>query len=166
MKTRRNEALSAWDGDWQERIYQGFRKLGFETYQDYLLARRGRPYEELASELSAGKDAAPIAPVQLSRMQAWTVSPAQRHDAILDSLARYLREGLRKGWGVGIHWEIDAIIALSFWSSNWHQEGGDEGELRALEDEIRRMNPEPGWVPIDANDPILQEAARRVWSTK
>ena len=82
---------------------------------------------------------------------------------ILDSLARYLREGLRKGWGVGIHWEIDAIIALSFWSSNWHQ---DEGELRALEDEIRRMNPEPGWVPIDADDPILQEAARRVWSTK
>jgi hypothetical protein len=164
MKTKGKETLSAWDGDWRERIYQGFRKLGFETYQDYLRARRGRSYEELASELSADTNAAPIAPVQLERMHAWTVSPEDRHNEILDSLVRYLRESLRKGWGVGIHWQLNANIALAFWLSNWGYK--DKDELRALEREIRGLNPEAGWIPKDSDDPILQEAARRIWPTE
>jgi len=162
MKTRGSEALSAWDGNWQERLSQRLRKLGFETFQDYLRARRGRPYGQLAAELSGDPDAAPIAPVQLERMHAWTVSQADRYDAILDSLVRYLTEYLRKGWGVGIHWQLNANIALAFWSSNWGDK--DKDELRALEREIRGLNPEAGWIPKDADDAILQEAARRVWS--
>jgi len=39
----------------------------------------------------------------------------------------------------------------------------DKDELRALEHEIRQLNPEAGWIPKDADDPILQEAAMRVW---
>jgi len=162
MRTRAKEALSAWDGDWQVRIAEGYRKLGYETFQDYLRARRGRPYEELASELSADGEAAPIAPVQIERMHAWTVSPEDRHDEILDLLVRYHRESLRKGWGVGIHWQVNANIALAFWLSNWGDK--DKDSLRAFVHEILRLSPEAGWIPADSDDPILQEAARRVWS--
>jgi hypothetical protein len=162
MKTKGKEVPSPWEGNWQERLSQRFRKLGYDTFQDYLRARRARPYGQLAAELSEDPEAAPIAPVQLERMHAWTVSPAERYDAILDSLVRYLREYLRKGWGVGIHWQLNANIALAFWLSNWGDK--DKDELRALEREIRALNPEPGWIPKDSDDPILQEAARRVWS--
>jgi len=118
----------------------------------------------MAAELSRDPDAAPIAPVQLERLHAWTTRPEDRRDEILDSLVRYLRESLRKGWGVGIHWQLNANIALSFWLSNWGYK--DKDELRALEHEIRQLNPEAGWIPKDADDPIIQEAAKRVWPTE
>jgi len=78
---------------------------------------------------------------------------------MLDSLVRYLRGPLKKGWGVGIYWEVNAIAALSFWSVNW----GEGPELKALERELRQLNPAQGWLPQDSEDPILQEAAKRAW---
>jgi hypothetical protein len=161
MKTKDSERLSAWDGDWEGRINETIKKLGYETYSDYLLARRGRSYRDLAAELSRDETAAPIAPVQLQHLHAQTVSPAGRREAILDSFARFLRAALRKGWGVGIHWDTDVLGAMACWFVTW----GEGAELDALRREIFRMNPEAGWVPKDSDDPILQEAARRVWPT-
>jgi hypothetical protein len=160
MRTKGKEGPSAWEGDWEGRVHQRIRQLGFTTYRDYLQARPGVSYDDLAAELSRDKALPPIAPVQLERMHAWTVNPDERKDAMLDSLVRYFRGTLRRGWGVGIHWEINAITALSFWSVNW----GEGPELDSLEREIRQLNPEPGWVPQDSGDPIIQEAARRAWA--
>ena len=160
MKTTHKEALSSWDGDWEGRIYERISELGFQKYSDYLLARRGRSYRELAAELSRDENVAPVAPVQLEHLHAQTVNKADRRDAILDSFVRFLRGALRNGWGVGIHWQTNVIGDLSSWHVTWGQ--GDE--LDAFEREVFGMNPEPGWTPEDSDDPIIREAARRVWS--
>ena len=159
MRIKGEDRLSAWDGDWESRIYERINELGFESYGDYLQARRGRSYRELAAELSKDDNAAPIAPVQLQHLHAQNVSPAQRQHAILDSFVRFLRGALRKGWGVGIHWQTNVIGDLSSWHVTWGQ--GDE--LDAFERQVFGMNPKSGWIPKDSDDPIIQEAARRVW---
>ena len=92
---------------------------------------------------------APIAPVQLEHLHARSVSPAERREAILDSFARFLGGALRKGWGLGIHWQTDVIGDLSSWHVTWGQ--GDD--LDAFEQEVFRMNPDPGWIPRDSEDP-------------
>jgi hypothetical protein len=160
MRIKGKERLSSWDGDWEGRIYERIGELGFQKYSDYLLARRGRSYRELAAELSRDDNVAPVAPVQLERLHALTVTAADRRDAILDSFVRFLRGALRKGWGVGIHWQTNVIGDLSSWHVNWGQ--GDE--LDEFEREVIGMHPELGWTPKDSDDPIIQEAARRVWS--
>ena len=160
MKTR-GKTISAWDGDWEARVYARIKTLGYETYNDYLSARPGASYQDLAAELSWSEGLAPVAPVQLERMHAWNVSPSERRDAILDSFVRCLWGALKKGWGIGKYWEIDAIGALTGWYVTW----GEGDELDAFEREIFRINPAPGWIPKDSDDPIIQEAAKRVWPT-
>jgi len=162
MTTKDTRVLSAWDGDWEERIRQRITKLGYSTYREYLRATPGVSYRELAAELSKDDDAAPIAPVQLEYLHARSVSPADRRDAVLDSFVRFLRGALTIGLGVGTLWKIDVIGDLSGWDVIWGQ--GDE--LDAFEGEIFRMNPTPGWIPKDSDDPLIQEAAKRVWPTE
>jgi len=62
MKTRGKQTPSAWEGDWEKRVYQRIEELGYSNYLDYLQARRGHSYEELAEELSSGRNEFPIAP--------------------------------------------------------------------------------------------------------
>ena len=162
MRTKGSEALSAWEGDWEERIYQRIKELGYSTYLDYLKARRGHSYEDLATELSGDRDQSPVAPVQLERMHSQAVGPDERQDAIMDSFARLLRGELRRGWGVGKYWETDVFAAMAFWFVSW----GEGPDLDAFRREILRMKPPEGWLPEGSDDPILQEAARRVWSTE
>ena len=88
------------------------------------------------------------------------MSAADRRDAILDSFVRFLRGTLRKGWGVGIHWQTNLFGDLSSWHVTWGQ--GDE--LDEFERKLFGMHHEPGWTPKDSDDPTIQEAARRVWS--
>jgi len=159
MKTRGKQTLSAWEGDWEKRGYQRIEELGYSNYLDYLQARRGHSYEELAEELSSGRNEFPIAPVQLERLHSQAVGPDERQDAILDSFARLLRGELRRGWGIGKYWETDLLTAMSFWFVGW----GEGPELDAFRREILRMKPPEGWLPEGSDDPILQKAARRVW---
>jgi len=93
-------------------------------------------------------------------MHAWNVTPTERKDAILDAFVRSLRGALKKGWGLDKYWDTDVIGALSGWHVTW----GEGKELDAFDREVFRMNPPAGWIPKDLQDPIIQEAARRVWS--
>src|SRR5262245_9212994 len=160
MRIKGEDRPSAWDGDWQGRIHERIKELGFQNYRDYLLGRRGQSYRELAAELSRNENVSPVAPVQLEHLHAQTVSATDRQDAILDSFVRFLRGALKNGWGVGIRWQTNVIGDLSSWHVTWGQ--GDE--LDAFEREVFGMNPEPGWTPEDSDDPIIREAATRVWS--
>ena len=160
MTIKGRKLLSPWEGDWEARLNHRIKQLGYATYRDFLQSRRGVSYDELAKELSRDKDEAPIAPVQLEHLHARTAGPSEKREAVLDSFVRFLRGALRKGWGMGIHWQTDVIGELSGWYVTW----GEGPELDAFRREIFRMNPEPGWIPKNSDDPIIQEAARRVWS--
>ena len=158
MRIRDKESLSAWDGDWEERIYERIKELRYLNYRDYLRARAGRSYRDLAKELSGNEGIAPIAPVQLQHLHAQSVTPAERQEAQLDSFVRFIRPALKKGWGVGIYWDTDVLGAMACWFVTW----GEEPQLDAFRREILRMNPPEGWKPDSSLDPIIHKAARSI----
>jgi len=144
------ESVPAWRGDWQQRIAQRLKQRGFESYLAFLEANPGVSYTDMARLLSEGDD---VAPVQLERLHAWSVKPEARDVAILDSLARFLREALKKGWGVGQRWQGSVAAALASWNVAW----GGGPELETLEQALFDLNPPEGWIPEPKDDPLLQK---------
>jgi hypothetical protein len=141
----------AWRGDWQDRIAQRIREAGFDSYAAFLEAKPGLSYAEMARLLGDKED---IAPVQLARLHASSIQPRDRERAIVDSLTRFLRGSLKKGWGLGKYWQSDVGGALASWKVTW----GSGPELNKLESALHAVGPPSGWIPEAEADPILQRA--------
>jgi len=157
MPDEMRETVPAWRGDWKQRVKERVRQRGFESFLAYLKSNAGVPYSVMARELSEGED---IAPVQLETLHAEDVDPQQRQEAILDSLARFVRGALKKGWGIDRYWETNVIGALSSWSVAW----GGGPDLDRLKRALFSLPPPTGWMPEAQGDPVLLralEAARR-----
>ena len=146
------ETAPAWRGDWESRVTLRLKLMGFDSYESFLVANPGVSYDEIARLIGEGGD---VAPVQLQRLHASMVKAEQRELAVLDSLGRYLRGALRKGWGVGKYWESALMAALASWHTTW---GGGE-ELDRLQNALFAAKPSMGWVPEPKDDPLLQKAA-------
>jgi hypothetical protein len=78
---------------------------------------------------------------------------ASRRGAILDSLARFLRGALKKGWGSGRYWQSSVTGALASWMVTW---GGTE-DLRKVKMSLFAKRPPIGWIPEPTNDPLLRQ---------
>jgi hypothetical protein len=100
MGDSERQAVPAWQGESAARIVLCVKALGFESYDAFLHANPGVSYDEMARLLGEGD----LAPVQFERLHAASTAADQRAVAVLDSLARYLRGALKKGWGVGKYW--------------------------------------------------------------
>src|SRR5215472_1057071 len=101
MRIRDKESLSAWDGDWEERIYKRIKELRYLNYRDYLRARAGRSYRDLAKELSRDEGIAPYSSRPLQHLHAQSVTPAERQDATVWCSAR-ARRNLQNGMQLAI----------------------------------------------------------------
>jgi hypothetical protein len=112
----------------------------------------------MARELSENDD---VAPVQLERLHAASADVEHREDAMLDSLTRYLREALRRGWGVGTRWRGSLAAAFTSWNVTW----GGGAELDQLERALLQLSPPSGWVPDPSGDLLLSNAARAAWES-
>lgn len=145
------ETVPAWQGDWQARITLRLKLMGFESYEAFLNANPGLSYDEIARLLGEGD----VAPVQLQSLHASGVKAEQRELAVLDSLARFIRGALKKGWGVGKYWESSLMGALASWHATW---GGGE-ELDRLQKTLLGSKPPMGWLPEPKDDPLLQKVA-------
>jgi hypothetical protein len=136
--------------------------MGFESYEAFLSANPGLSYDEMARLLGEGD----VAPVQLQRLHASGVKSEHRELAVVDSLARFLRGALRKGWGVGKYWEGDLMGALASWHTTW----GGGAELDRLQTALLAAKPPMGWLPEPKDDPLLQRitslAQRASWSRR
>jgi hypothetical protein len=145
------ETVPAWQGDWEARITLRLKLMGFESYEAFLDANPGLPYDEMARLLGEGD----VAPVQLQSLHASGVKPDQRERAVLDSLTRLLRGALKKGWGVGKYWESSLMGALASWHVTW---GGGE-QLDRLQKALLGSKPPMGWLPEPKDDPLLHKVA-------
>ena len=67
MRLRKKTLAPGWRGDWETRIARRIKELGYDTYLDYLAARPGESYWQIAEELARDEG---VAPVQLQRMHA------------------------------------------------------------------------------------------------
>lgn len=145
------ETVPAWQGDWQARITLRLKVMGFESYEAFLDANPGLSYDEMARLLGEGD----VVPVQLQSFHVSGVKPEQRERAVLDSLTRFLRGALNKGWGVGKYWESSLMGALASWHVTW---GGGE-ELDRLQKTLLASKPSIGWLPEPKDDPLLRKVA-------
>lgn len=156
----------AWQGNWEERLYARIRDRGFTSVTEFIESRPGATLVELADELGP-KD---VAAVQLRwRLVAEAAASGSMERCARSLLARALREELPEGW-----------------QREWHDVPGDPttplfrkaGALSsvvvalpdAYEDAVDRIGlaldaadiPE-GWLPVNADDPLLAEIFRRHW---
>jgi hypothetical protein len=150
MADSARKTVPAWRGDWHRRIAERIGERGYDDFLAYLRGNAGVSYSELARELADVDD---IAPVQLETLHAEQVETEQRQAAILDSLTRFLRGALTKGWGVGPYWESRVIGALSSWSVTW----GGGPQLKKIKKALFSVPPPKGWTPDPERDPLLEK---------
>lgn len=153
--TDRREDVPAWSGDWRARIEERLRSKGFDTPKEFLDANRGRSYLELARILAPAEEVAAVQLEQLHRESAGTgVRPAA-----FDSLTRFLRGALGRGWGNGKYWQSSVIGALASWTVMW----GGSDHLRQVKEALFAANPPVGWIPEAENDPLLSQLFGQAW---
>jgi hypothetical protein len=148
-----------WSGGWHPDA-QGFldrwlrgRKL---SAQEFLAQRPGWPWGKLLRELDE-----PVAPVQLiAFLQAAAVRDGWVDWFARDTLARALRELLRRGWRYrGGEMDFATAAALSDWQITMGTWGAGCGDLaRQVVDALLQAEPPIGWRPSGADDPLLLAA--------
>jgi len=157
MNRKDDADVPAWRGDWRGRIAERIRATGHQNLAAFFEAHPGLSYVELAEMMGATGD---VAPVQLERLHVELPGQdnASRREAILDSLARFLRGALKKGWGCGRYWQSNVTGALASWTVTW---GGTE-DLQKVKAALFAKSPPVGWIPEPTNDPLLREVFNQV----
>jgi hypothetical protein len=158
-----DQLRTPWQGDWQLRLHAKLQSLGFTDLDAYLSANPGIGYVTLAESLGD----ADVAAMQLYGEQ---IRRAARQgcmrDAAADSLARFLAQHLRRGWGNGQHFWLRLASAFGDWKTVIRQFSEIEpahDHLDAVTEAIKAVNPPHGWIPRSGSDAILQSAFAAAW---
>lgn len=131
---------------------------GFGSLGAFFDATPGVSYSELAKLLSEKEDVAPVQIERLHREVTGDSDEAVRR-AALDSVTRFLRGALKKGWGCGRYWQSNVVGALGSWAAMW----GGGPQFQGVKVALFSLNPPTGWIPEPANDPLLVTAFERGW---
>jgi hypothetical protein len=155
----------AWRGDWKQRLADLLKARGFESVEQYAATRPASSLVDLADDLGPGD----VAAVQLE----WTYldDAALRHSVercARDLLVRVLHTKLPAGWSTSRADEAaiwPRIDAVSAWSSSIGSHlPRYKALVSALGDKMIDDDPFPvGWLPANADDPILVEFFKRHW---
>ncbi len=121
--------------------------------QQFLAQRPGWPWGKLLREFDE-----PVAPVQLvCFLQAAAARDGWVDWFARDTLARALRERLRRGWRFGGgEMDFPTAMALSDWQTTMGTWGAGCGDwARKVVDALLQAEPPMGWRPSGADDPLL-----------
>ncbi len=164
-----NGTLTAWSGNWRDRIRQRLRDAGFATIHQYLREFPGATYLELSDRLGCtikggGKD---IAATQLQRIQFEEISSTcELRDAAMDALVRLLRQHLKKGWNLGGHAEFNRAGAKVDWVSlvaTGTTLPNAATHADAVWNRLISLEPDSYWRPESTQDPLIQDAFNHAW---
>ena len=152
--------VDIWEDDWHLRLSQRVKSLGYRDVTEFAASSPNSPYRELAAKLGDG-----IAPVQVEiLLRAEAVAADDPNGFSRDCLARYLRQDLPDGWGVGVQPEFNAARAFASWSVALDE--GDNAELRLKTQRVwqclHQLAPN-GWKVHGANDPVLIKVFRDIY---
>ncbi len=158
------ELQSPWHGNWQDRLQASLKGLGFRSLEEFLAANPGVSYVDLQQSLGSAN----IAAMQLYGEQIRNAAFERRlREAAMDSLVRFFREHVKRGWGQGRHFAFRLASALGDWKSVISQFAeGDRALNEQLDGVIKAINssnPQLGWSPADKDDVIIQKAFRIGW---
>jgi hypothetical protein len=155
------DPVPAWQGNWNERLYQRIRRFGSETVLEFLAQFPRSTYMELSDKL--GED---VAPVQLQHLQfTEALESGQVREAAMDGLVRVLRDGLLKGWNSREPRNSAANCAYGAWAGMLETRTRIKNPdvLLAIWRSIEGAHPPEGWLPDSPKDLILQEAFNKHW---
>lgn len=162
---------TAWTGDWRKRVLERVREMGYQSVSDYLKARPGVPYLDLAEELSrplAGGEYGDVAAVQIEELQYLEAeSEGKLREAAMDSLVRILRDRLGQGgWNEGAGADFKRAWAYASWSGLVSRCGEDrvaEAYADKTWEALKELSPPRGWLPSSPEDPYVVAAFNKGW---
>lgn len=148
----------AWRGDWKQRLSALLADHGHDSVTSFLAAYPRRSLLDLADSVLGGGD---VAAVQLL----WTVldeakvrGPAAAESCARDLLIRSMHQHMKRGWDPA---DLEAEgQAYSGWACELERIA--KVNALALWEALVESAP-PGWLPNDADDPILVAAFREHW---
>jgi hypothetical protein len=144
--------LDTWDEGWAPRLSAHVMASGAADVWTWVRLRPGRSYAELAEELGASASFG-VAPIHIERLQVQDTPDTELPCSVRDSLARHLRENLRRRpWGEGPYWQSRVLGALVSWSDPW----AARVDVTAIKHRLFEVKPAMGWVPADGEDQILR----------
>jgi hypothetical protein len=146
---------SAWQADWQARLYEAVQNLGYSTITDLLRSRPAATWSQVVQELESSSSSR-FAPVQVHTIfRAESTTPAALNYYIKSCLIRRIREAIPQGWAVGADFRFKLVTAFAHWSACLPQEYKEQCRKTFHELESKQM--EYGWLPSEPDDPIILE---------
>lgn len=145
----------------EKRVIDRVMALGFPSLNEYLAARVGVSYTQLADELGDG-----ILGMQLYMLHMQGAEDCRAFAA--DSLVRALRQVLTSGWDLtdspqpNVDRSFVNITAWSYWTTILGKCSPGEDVVDQIWEHIR-ANAKPGWLPATVDDPLLVEAFNAAW---
>jgi hypothetical protein len=166
----------AWLGDWRSRLVERLRARGFDSMTGFADAIPQASLQAMAEDLSTnhetGIDRADLCAEQL--VQVWRNEAQGRGPEAVERFSRRMLVGelhrdLPEGWRTNWPRSDPATSRLASVTAEWicnHAEEDQRAAERACDamlDEGRAGGIPPGWLPANADDPLLVEIFRLHW---
>ena len=116
-------------------------------------ANPGASYVELAALLGIKEDIAAVQ-VETTHVACARFGEQLKSEAMADSLFRFVKEALKKGWASGKYWQSSIAGSVAKWRSMWE----DEPWACSVVQQLFALKPPEGWIPQSPEDVILQKA--------
>lgn len=170
----------AWLGDWRSRLAERLRARGLNSMMGFAEANPQASLQAMAEDLSTdhetGIDRADLCAEQLVRV--WREEASQGGPDAVERFSRRmlvgeLHQDLPEGWRSESSSETSRsalsrmAAALTEWTCNHSSEyrTASDRVLDAMIDEGQSGKIPPGWLPVNADDPLLVAIFKRHWRT-
>src|SRR5262249_16186394 len=154
------DAEHTWSPDWQDRLLDRVRSLGYSKISVLLAAMPSRPYVEIARRLGSNVPPIQVLAVQFREAKA----EGTVREAAKDSLAPRITDELPGGWGIGENAEYRMASALADWASSVTVSGECDDLEPTINGIMRSFRAPTGWLPNGPDDPIIEAAFSGLWS--
>jgi hypothetical protein len=166
----------AWLGDWRTRTLERLYARDFESIAAFADSKPTASLlalaEELSTDHSANVDHADVCAEQVARL--WREEAERGGSEAVERMARRILVGelhldLPYGWLKDWAKNEEAASRVSMVLSSWESHIGDAREgaagrvVEAMLDEGRAGRIPQGWLPSNADDPILVDIFERYW---
>lgn len=149
-----------WREDWESRLAQHLRELGCSSVTEYLDQYPALPYVKAASQL--GDDVAAVQLIWKHFQEADTTEKLRR--VAQDSLAREIRDKIKRGWGIGKHFAFRKAHAFASWSTHLENARANSEQLaQRIWEVLLALNPPENWLPNGFDDPLIVRAFDEAW---
>jgi hypothetical protein len=144
-------SIPAWEGNWREDMLNAVHELGYASPKQFADSNPTDTYEMLSDRL-ADVAARAFAAVQIENLLLDSFGHDRTAFAV-QSLVRHLRRLMPDGYGVGKDATFNFAHAIGAWGSRLPDELAVD--CASIATRISALQPTKGWLPTDANDPIL-----------